>query len=374
MANDGIWVFVDDYIDEANAFAEEINGMGLIRVEVLTPLQARTSLLHEKREPAGVLMDVDFARVRGEVGTGPGIAQDIRTKQKAKKACEFPIARFSGYDPVARNVLGDPSSDDLFEIAVFKEDFNENRYEIVGHLLGLRETYDALIDYSPEVNVPEFLEFLFGLKTSQLATWGHDGLNSKILTGLQHAPHVAAGVYCRSFLLPTGLLIDEHVLAVRLGVDLEASGGDWESLKNSLFEAKFVGIGAKNFQRWWAHGMEDWWFTKVDSAEPLSSRTAVERVDLLRAVFGLKELQPINPKFGQTQTRFWRLCRLGLELRPKERIPVDPADSVRLTTQMDQPSWVEPYSASAKLAFRNRRDPRLNSRDLHRLQSKYGVV
>lgn len=374
MTNDGIWIFVDDQPEEAKGFADFLNVSGKIKVEFMSPKDARIALLRSRREPSGVLMDVDLTSVQGELGTGPGIAQDIRTKQKAKLAPEFPVVRFSGAAPLNRNVLGDPSSDDLFELTILKDDVKTYHENFVEQLIGVRNVYDFFTDHTVDWNNPEQAQVaLLGITQEKLNAWTHDGLRAKLLTGVKHAPHVAAGVFCRLFLMPAGLLIDIELLAVRLGVDIAASGTSWLNLVELLEPAKYSGVASSEFTRWWARGVDDWWFENISQAGPLSGLAASERIALIEEVMEIKGLESIKAMAGQTDTKFWRFCRLALEERPMERVPVDPSDSVRMVSQDDFPSWVEPWCASARLAFRAQHDPRMNQKDLERLRKKYKV-
>jgi hypothetical protein len=374
MPNDGVWIFVDDLKDEASAFAEELAASGKVQVVVMGPDEARTALLQQGREPAGVLMDVDLSSIAGEFGTGPGIAQDIRTKQKAKSAREFPIVRFSAAEPLAKNVIGDPSSDDLFELKILKNDVKLRRDEVVAHLLGLREIYDSIINIHerPEESA-KLVPKLFALDEATLAVWGHEGLNAKILTGVRYAPHVAAGVFCRQFIMPYGLLLDERLLAVRLGVDVAASGNAWGSVLKLLEPIRYLGVAGEHIVRWWARGLEDWWFKNIDQAAPLAGIAAVKRVALLTEVTKIAGLAALSSPPGSSNGRFWRFCRLGLESTPAEYIPVDPSESIRLVSQVDSPAWIEPLSASIRLALRARDDTRLNTKDLDRFRKKLKV-
>jgi CheY-like chemotaxis protein len=374
MASDGIWIFVDDRVEEATVFAEVLSSTGLIKVEVISPQDARIELLQKGREPAGVLMDVDLSSIQGEFGTGPGIAQDIRTKQKSGSTPEFPVIRFSAAEPLNRNVVGDPSSDDLFELAILKDDLKTHHEKFATQLVGVRGVYDFFTDRTTEWNRgDERLSVLFGISHEKLGEWTHEGLRAKILTGVTHAPHVAAGVFCRLFLIPAGLLIDCELLAVRLGVDISESGDSWNHLIKLLTSVAYTGVAGGQFARWWARGVDDWWYDAIDKSGPLSGKTVAERVALIRNVTGLDGLKEIEAIAGQTEMRFWRFCRLAMENRPTERIPVDPSDSVRLISQVDLPNWVEPWCASARLAFREQHDPRMNQKDLDRLRRKYKV-
>lgn len=374
MAHDNVWVFVDDKADEAVSFAEELSRTGLISVEVLGPAEARIQLLQQRRHPAGVLMDVDLSAIVSEFGTGPGIAQDIRTKQKAGLACEFPIVRFSAMDPLVRNVFGDPSSEDLFELKVLKDDVPENRDQIISQLRGTTAVYEVIIHLVEQPDKSEeILAQLFGENAGTLVKWSHEGLTAKVLTGSSHAPHVAAGAFCRQFLVPPGLLIDERLLAVRLGIDTIRSGAAWHEIAGKCQFFAYKGVAGQHFPRWWSRGLDEWWFTEIDNGGPIAGRTPTERVELLSRATGVTGLVALGDSVRQSEFRPWRFCRLGIEASPPQYIPVDPAESVRVTPQADFPPWVEPYSASAKLAFRARGDQRLNKKDLERLRKKYKV-
>jgi hypothetical protein len=374
MSHDGVWIFVDDKIDEATSFAEELQRRGDVKIEVLSPAQARAQLLQKGRHPAGVLMDVDLTAIADEPGTGPGIAQDIRTKQKAQAAKEFPIVRFSAADPLARNVFGDPSSEDLFELKILKEDVRTAAELIIAQLNGVTEVYEAMIGLSTNLDKSDdVLARIFGVEGSTLGRWSHDGLTSKVLAGASHALHVAAGAFCRLFLIPQGVLLDERLLAVRLGVDLSASAEAWEHLSKHLEVFRYEGVSAKHFARWWSRGLEEWWFNQIDKTGPLAGRTASERVEQLSISTGVHNLVPIAAPPEQPEFRPWRLCRLGLEESPPQYIPVDPSYSAKMTPQADFPVWVEPYSASPKLALRARGDQRLNKKDVEKLRKKFEV-
>lgn len=374
MANDGVWVFVDDRLEEAKAFGAEFERSGLIRVEVLSPAVARSQLLVGRRRPAGVLMDVDLSAIADELGTGPGIAQDIRTKQKARLAEEFPIVRFSAAEPVQRNVLGDPSSDDLFESKILKNHVKDHRDDLVHQLLGLTQVYEALDALVECLEQPaDALDKMFGIDAKTFSRWGHEALVAKILAGTAHAPHVAASVFARYFLIPYGLLIDSKMLALRVGVDTAVSGAAWTALLQRFDGIKYCGVAEQHFAKWWARGLEEWWFHSVDQSGPLAGKTAVERVEVLSKVFRIEGLAPLSSPVAQEPFRPWSYCRLGLERVPAEFIPVDPAHSVRMTPQSEFPSWVDQPYASLKLAMQARGDARLNQKDFHRLRKMHGV-
>jgi hypothetical protein len=359
------WILVDDLREDAQSFADAFgSGSNAIEVQVITAKRAREELLTDALKPAGVLMDVDLSSESGERGSGPGIAQDIRVKQKAGAIGEFPIVRFAARLPIQKNIKGDPGSDDLFDLKILKEEVSNEIDAIRIRLVGLEGIYAAL---SSHKNTSAGMEGLLGLDGELLRRWSDERFHERILSAVHVATHVAAGAFMRSFLTPTGLLIDERVLAVRLGVDVTASGQTWRDLRDALpFE--YSGLGCNAFRRWWARGLDDWWFDAVKSDRPLVSLNIAERIETLSGSFG--KLAPFKMPSGSAGMKPWRLCALALESDPPEFTPVDPAESVRLTPISDQALWTDPLSVSLGLALQ-KRDLRLNRSDVERLQRKH---
>lgn len=368
MANDDIWIFVDDAASEAQAFADALSAKGGFGVEVMTPDMARSALLSGERHPAGVLVDIDLSSIQGETGTGPGIAQDIRVKQRAGTIPEYPIVRFAALAPVQKNVRGDPTSDDLFDLKVQKEAVQRDIDAVIAGLRGIRQVYDALT--SVEKIDESFFANIVGCSQSDIEILGHDGFRDRLLSSLQTAAHVAAGVYVRSFLTPPGLLIDEGLLAVRLGVDAQRSDKAWKEFVATL-PFQFRGVGGAYFIRWWARGLDAWWFERISADVPLVSLTAEQRIDTLQEKLKIEGLVALQLPEGSPGSRPWRFCQLCREQDPPIDFPIDATDAVRVTLRSDIPSWVDQPYASLKFACQEKDDLRLSRNDILRLLRKY---
>lgn len=361
------WLFVDDVPDAAQSFADKLaSGDFHVDVKVIDPAGARGQLLTGKAAPHGVLMDVELTAATGELGSGPGIAQDIRVKQKTREIAEYPIVRFAGRAPVERNVKGDPGSDDLFDLKIPKEELAQNLTSVQLQLLGLEQVYAGLI--GADLAAKDTINKLLGLDDDQLRRWSHEGFHDRLLSALQITTHVGAGAFVRGFLTPTGLLIAEDVLSYRLGVDPVKSGESWKSLLTQL-PFQFKGIAWEYFPRWWARGLEEWWLEDLNSERPLVSLTIAQRVEVLSKNF--EGLVRMSMPEGSAGDKPWRLCALSLEADPPVFIPVDPSEAVRLTPRADSPQWTDPMHVSLRLALQRRDDLRLNRSDLARLQKKH---
>ena len=364
------WFFVDDAPAEAQAFADQLaDGRYAIDVKVIDPGQARARLLSNKEAPAGVLMDVELGNAAGELGSGPGIAQDIRVKQRSKDiTAEYPIVRFAGRAKVERSVKGDPGSDDLFDLKIPKEELAKDVAAVQIRLIGLENVYSGLNAVDTKAN--DAINRLLALDEALLRRWSNDSFHDRLLSALQIATHVGAGAFLRGFLTPTGLLIGENVLSYRLGVDAAKSGEYWTSLVSAL-PFQYKGTASEFFPRWWARGLEEWWLETVKGERPLGSLSIAQRIDTLSKQFN--GLVPMSMPEGSAGDKPWRLCALSLEEDPPVLIPVDPSEAVRLTPRADPPPWTDPTHVSLRLALQKRDDLRLNRADLERLQRKYRV-
>jgi hypothetical protein len=278
MSNELWWAFVEDQPDEAQSFAQRLGeGQGGISIRVLNPSEARDDLLTGRIDPAGVLIDVELSAATGEHGTGLGIAQDIRGKQKAREIADYPVVRFARPEPVAEIISGDPSSDDLFDLRIQKHAVVSNCGAVQQRLNGVKRVYDQLAGLASIDE--EALTVLLGLNPQQREEWSHPALHTRLADGRQFAVHVAAGTFMRGFLNSPGLLIDEVLLAVRLGLDREGSGDAWRQLLERLTDFKFSGAAHEEFARWWARGLEDWWLG-LSGGNSLASLTIRERHEM----------------------------------------------------------------------------------------------
>lgn len=356
------WIFIDDKLDEANSFADKLMEHGEITIEAMLPSDGRDCLLSSSVHPLGVLMDVNLSDVKGELGTGPGFAQDIRVKQRSKEIPEYPVVRFSGKDPVKQKIGGDPTSNDLFDLMIYKEEVKYSRDSIVRMLNGVSDIYSWLGKFQDEkLDNSQLIQKSFGLSEPFVSGWGHDDFFKKFVTSAKVGPHVASSLLLRTFLDKTGLLIDELLLAVRLGIDIEKSGDAWFDLLGRLQTVKYRGVGSDYFDRWWARGLDDWWYSEVKATDALVSCDVVSRVEQIANWSGLTTL--ISLKDGEVSTfRPWYFCQLGLEQEPPQRILIDPRNAIKISTFDDFYPWVDSAYASLKLAAQfAKEDPRLDS-------------
>ncbi|RKD12481.1 hypothetical protein BCY91_12615 [Pelobium manganitolerans] len=144
-------------------------------------------------------------------------------------------------------------------------------------------------------------------------------------------PHEIIYLLNNYFMQHSGPLIDEDLLAIRLGIDKLASK-DWESLKEKFLASfKYVGILHESYPRWWQFEINNWW--KETFGKSLSITSAEDRVERLIKEFDL-QLIPIALPKHQHYTTFWYKCRLS-------NTPLDAFDGLR-TIEMPRYAWQDP--------------------------------
>lgn len=364
------WVFVDDMLEPAAAIKDQLEqaSQGAISVIPVGPAEARELLYSKGAAPAGVLMDIDFSSTAGEVGSGAGIAQELRLKQMAGEISEFPIIRFAAAGPIRKYVSGDSSSEDLFDFLVPKERFVNDPKSVCDAMMGAEDIYRSISD-SLAGSVQDRALVALGVSPEQAEDWGHPDLFSRFNAALKSGVHVAAGFLIRYVLAVAGVLVDERTLAVRLGVDFEEGSDDWPLVLDSLEGIRYSGIGSKSFSRWWAAGVDEWWLEKVASRTVLLSLRVDERNALLREA-GFDQLKPLLMPKGSLGDRPWNLCQVASLRDVAEWVPVDPRMAVRLQTMATLPVWVDDsYCSFGEALRREREDSRLSRVDLERLRA-----
>ncbi|MCV9936707.1 hypothetical protein OIU35_10065 [Boseaceae bacterium BT-24-1] len=351
------WLLIDDSPEEAASFARSLSLAGKLQIDHLSAREATAALDKGQFAPQGVLMDVDLSNEMGQRQTGPGMSQDMRVAQQKRALPSFPIVRFSLRNKILENIGRDPSSDDVFDLKIEKDGLSDERTRLSAqyNLMGVRGIYDAL------EGADQNLLRLVGLNDVTWQQWGSSSFQADFESGdrifLKASPIVRMMVY-------PGLLIDEDILAFRLGINRAASTG-WATLLKELADYAYRGIVSDCFVRWWARGIEQWWQDTLHAEAPLAGSSIEQRIALLSGRFG--NLVPLTMPKGSMGNRPWRYCLLTREQR-QELIPVDPSRAPKLKPRSPMPSWLDPFNAALGVALQNRDDPRLDKDDLRRLQ------
>jgi CheY-like chemotaxis protein len=352
------WLFVDDAKDDRQSYAEALSLGDDLRVTAISGGEARERLTAKSLTADGVLMDIDLSNETGQAENGLALTAAIRAAQNRGDLAPFPIVRFSYRVRVAENIGHDPSSDDFFDLPIDKDGLSAPgaTHQVQNTLRGMAEVYAAVADKSAG-------PALMGLDAERWALLGHSTFDDDLLYA--NRPHLKAGIAVRALENP-GLLIDDRLLAARLGVDLWRSEGS-AALINELSPAAYNGVGAEFYRRWWARALELWWADTLEVEEPLAAYTIAERVGILADTF--PDLAPLTMPAESPGNRPWRLCTLTLE-KTGGFIPVDPEYGVPYRPRSPLPDWLDPTYAALGPAIKHAEDPRLDREELARQKAR----
>jgi hypothetical protein len=145
-------------------------------------------------------------------------------------------------------------------------------------------------------------------------------------------PHNLIRFFLKEIIEKPGLLIDENVLAARLGIDLKGSK-DWSRLRDEhLSTFLYNGILHDGWECWWAEGFEDWWKSNISGGASPKGRTAKQRVKLLVEKTNLAGFIAAEKQQSEYSTDFWTTCVITA-------LPLDPINGLRVTPQTPQLPW-----------------------------------
>lgn len=278
------------------------------------------------------------------------IAQEIRSLGTEGKIDELPLVLWSLGTRYEKSYSPDETAHDLFDLTSTKDELDETEgaRKMATRLISLANGYDELrriIDDNRKRK--RFTYKLLGLEENP------DFLDQRIVTYFDNRSalpiHEYARFILRKILEHTRPLVDESVLAARLGVD-EQRSGDWEALLDHLEPSKYEGPFGEGWPRWWWSRVNDWWKNEVTD-KSLKRLSAEARVDYLSEIFNLDDLvaaQPIEEKYS---TRFWTVCEYYGG-------PLDPTDGLRAQARNLEPWMDRPYiSKKAALKRKGKVDP-----------------
>lgn len=122
------------------------------------------------------------------------------------------------------------------------------------------------------------------------------------------------------FVRSNGSLIDNGILAARLGIDSGKSGKSWDELLKILKSegCRYTGIMSNAFSKWWMEKVKIWWKKTIPEMPSFRYENASSRVDWLNKRIGLN-LVKANPIEEDMSEEYWTVCLATHQ-------PMDPTD------------------------------------------------
>jgi hypothetical protein len=313
----------DENEDRSQAYADGLSTLGLIEITIKKPTSFETlrdELIHEQSNIDALILDLRLdGNQQGErvaKYTAPILATGIRShcliEDGFKK--EFPIFLISSKDNLKKYFDSDTSSHDLFDYTFTKATVGSVGTNYENLIASITEAYKIIgeekTDFAKILDYPSIRDIENRIFTS------------KFLIGEGTSVSEISQYIFNEIIRKSGVLIDENILAARLGVNIEKSN-DWNKILSFLEGYKYSGVFCKAFERWWFNGIMDWWNDNFPN-KLLIRLNAEERVSLLKEKFDLHEIKVAEPIAKTTSTKFWTVCQAYQQpLDPKDGFLVD---------------------------------------------------
>ncbi len=275
----------------------------------------------------GLLLDLRLDDVPGGTGTrvkyrAVALAQEIRTRMTEGDVRAMPIVLWSVERKFRRSFNSDTTAHDLFDLVISKTEVSTRASSVARQLIALAKDYPSLP--TSRARTSTLWSRALGIPGKEREILD-PRIGAELLTS--PPPHEYARYILRELLERSGPLVDESLLAVRLGIDTLSPG--WDLAKGRLELAAYRGVFCGGWERWWWPHVEN--ILRVLSPDkPFRTLTATQRVAILREHWGTRGFKAPIASPG-TGTRYWYVCAAT-------GAPIDPVDAVAVEGG-DRKAW-----------------------------------
>ena len=346
------YLYIDDDPDAEDAeslFADEFGEDSL--VTKFSKSIAEWDKQQEKLEEEtydGIMVDLNLNDQRPPTDdqakySGTEIAQRLRTKSITNA---WPVVLYSANANI--DFWTENKKSGLFDMCISKDWNNKKSFAI--KLYSLAKAYKII--QNKEINFecdnPDIIKEEINKYNKQLFVIDDlDKINKPFADYLQqissNPTYIIAQFILNEFICKQGILIDEEVLAARLGIDKDASS-DWNIVLEKLDFAKYKGIFSEGWPRWWMFKIEKWWNGELKCEDYLISTPAEERVTVIKEILKVYNITPAKPLPKAESDLFWTVCK-GFHK------PLDPVDGLVIQGQENLFSWQETEYVSIEAAL-----------------------
>lgn len=262
--------------------------------------------------------------------TASEFAQHIRTLvTKGQLSKDLPIVLFSTDEKLQQVYFIDLSSHNLFDSYLKKFDTDENASK---ELFSLAKGYIEITQNKNNLEKLMGLEDLYDLNGEIFARFSNESQNIP--------SHEYAQVILKDLIYATGVLIDENILASRLGIDIEKST-NWGSVKQIFESAKYQGVFSDGWDRWWMFKINNIFANEFQTY--LSYLNAEEKCHLFQDKKDISDILAPQPIELNSSNRFTTICKVLNK-------PLDSLEGYRIYSAKPLKQWQE-YNYASLYAF-----------------------
>lgn len=346
------YIYIDDVTSTANDLVKGFNKEKL-NIEVI---QNKANwkdqidyIIQNRDNIQGLILDLklnDKTTADGLLADfmGSSIATEIRSRQSSNEINFFPIILISANENIKK--IFDFQESAIFDLIIDKGDITSDSFQsIEGRLCGLANAYCVL-------NILLGSTKIFNEETiKHLINFDISNIDDRFISAFdfilkKRKPDAIIKFILNNLILHQGLLINEDVLAARLGIDKNESS-NWNAVVDYFKACRYKGILCEGWDRWWMPLIDDIWNNISNEAPYLQMLTAKERVDILTKKTGIENIKVATKLPKADSTRFWTVCQAYNK-------PLDPADGLMIIGQENLSPWLEPLYISIDGALKRK--------------------
>jgi len=324
-------IYIDDDKDNRNTFATSLMRKGLLSIVAIGPqnFEATVSELKSSKEKLDALildlrLDEQYVDEQFAQYTAPSLTQAIRSANSTLDSGfskEFPIMLLTTQKNIGEVYDPDLSSHGLFDAIYFKQNLADEGKTIEQEIAIAIEAYSII---SKNRVFSDLLQYDVSELPEDLLPGRFVSPSSRLTT------YEIAHYFTSLILKKSGVLINEQIMAARLGVDIAGSNG-WSNLLELFAEVRYKGVYQGSYNRWWFADLISWWRNEFPSQKPLINLSASERLMLIKEKTGIQDLSPPSPPEFSTGDKFWTTCAAT-------DVPIDISDGY-LIEDLDSMPW-----------------------------------
>lgn len=246
---------------------------------------------------------------------GSSLAMEIRVKENESiwkgTDISMPIILYSANENVGSNLYG--LSEEIFDFKIYKSS-SVSYKEFESKIPIYQKQLISLVKGYKQLGLKSNVFDCLGLDEENL-----DKIDGRFLDELKRrkdrTAHSKASFILNELIIKQGILVDEEILAVRLGIDKRESKDNWNAVLADLkeFGAEYQGIFCDGWPRWWMPMVELWWSERMQGDSYLHFLSASERVKIISQKLGIHlEVATAKSKFSNDDT-YWTLCDFSNE-------------------------------------------------------------
>ena len=340
------------YIDDRKNGKQAIQNFPIkdkLDIDVVVPTEKISGILKLLKNYDGLIVDQQLDEDPIINGTqcdflGSTLAAQIRAKENevflTGKDISIPIILYSANENTPKTFVG--LELDFFDFMIFKSEFEYQDFKnkipmYQAQMISLVNGYNKLKEVASicdilYINNLDIIDsrFIFELKRRE-----------------NHTAHSKASFILNELIIKQGILIDEDILAVRLGIDKNESTEGWVKVRDSLkdFGVEYQGVFSDGWPRWWMPMVDEWWYSLIDNDTYIRFYNAEQRAKLISEKLGGIQLVPAKAKSRYSiHNEYWTICDFSKE-------PLDIEDGLLLPGQEDLYPWQDAKYVSIQSAL-----------------------